>query len=155
MLTIAGTGPGREGLQERGGNSGKVELLGFLGYEEVIRRTRSADLLFRFSDPALYETRRASPNKVFEAMMCAKPILVSGGSAMARRVERERCGLVVPYGDVGAIRDAVIRLRADPVLCEELGANGRKAYVERYAWALMEERLGSAYRELEQRCSGG
>ena len=30
-------------------------------------------------------------------------------------------------------------------LCKELGANGRKAYEERYSWEIMEQRLLALY----------
>jgi len=33
--------------------------------------------------------------KLFEAMMCSKPILVSKGTAMAELVDRENCGPAV------------------------------------------------------------
>lgn len=147
-LELAGAGPARGRIEESARHLSRVALLERLPYDEVLRRTHSADLLFRFSDPALGETRRASPNKVFEAMMCAKPILVSAGGAMAERVERERCGLVVPYGDTDAVRNAVRRLKDDPALREALGANGRRAYVERYGWPRMEQRLARAYARL-------
>ena len=44
-------------------------------------------------------------------MMCGKPILVSDNSSMARIVRHNNCGLVVPYGDVGAIKEAIVKLR--------------------------------------------
>jgi glycosyltransferase involved in cell wall biosynthesis len=81
-------------------------------------------------------------------MMCGKPIIVSDASAMANIVRKEQCGVVVPYGDVSALADALKTCRKDPQLRAELGNNGRKAYEERYSWAIMEERVLSGYRAL-------
>jgi len=78
-------------------------------------------------------------------MMCRKPILVSKGTATADLVEKERCGLVVDCDSVDEIRQAIIRLKNDPELCEYLGANGRKAYEREYSWHIMEQRLVSLY----------
>ena len=129
----------------------KAQYLGFLpSYNDVIRETLKADLLFRFEDPRVPKTKYASPAKLFEAMMCGKPIIVSDGGAMANIVRKERCGAVVPYGDVPALIDALKTCRGDPQLRAELGANGRKAYDERYSWAIMEERVLSGYRSLGQ-----
>ncbi len=129
----------------------KAQYLGFLpAYDDVIRETLKADLLFRFEDPRFPKTKYASPVKLFEAMMCGKPIIVSDASAMANIVRKERCGAVVPYGDVPALIDALKTCREDPQLRAELGNNGRKAYEERYSWAIMEERVLSGYRSLGQ-----
>ena len=82
-------------------------------------------------------------------MMCGKPILVSDGTAMADIVKEEECGLVVPYGDVDAIKHAILTLKNDPVLCRRLGENGRRAYETKYNWKIMEERLLEIYRRLD------
>ena len=129
----------------------KAQYLGFLpSYDDVIKETLQADLLFRFNDPRVPKTKYESPNKLFEAMMCGKPIIVSDESAMANIVRQEKCGVVVPYGDVPALTDALKRCKEAPQLRTELGNNGRKAYEERYSWAIMEERLLSGYRSLNQ-----
>ena len=46
------------------------------------------------------------------------------------------------------IKEAIIKLRDDPGLYEELVANARKAYGERYSWEIMERRLLTLYQEL-------
>jgi len=132
--------------------SGQVQYLGWLpSYEDVVRKTAEADIVFRFSDPKIPKTKYESPNKLFEAMMCGKPIIVSDGGAMANIVKQENCGLVVPYGDVAAIREAVLKLKNDAQLRETLGQNGRKAYESRYSWRIMEQRLLDSYRQLASR----
>jgi len=129
----------------------KAQYLGFLpSYDDVIRETLKADLLFRFEDPRVPKTKYASPAKLFEAMMCGKPIIVSDESAMANIVRKERCGVVVPYGDVPALTNVLKTCREDPRLCAELGNSGRMAYEEHYSWAIMEERVLSGYRSLGQ-----
>ncbi|MFO7996361.1 MAG: glycosyltransferase family 4 protein [Dehalococcoidia bacterium] len=135
--------------------SSKIQYLGWLpSYEDVIKQTSEADILFRFSDPKIPKTRYESPNKLFEAMMCGKPIVVSDGSSMANIVREQNCGLVVPYGDVAAIREAILKLKDDPDLRQKLGANGRRAYELKYSWQIMEQRLLDLYRQLGNGVSG-
>jgi glycosyltransferase involved in cell wall biosynthesis len=132
----------------------KAQYLGFLpSYDDVIRETLKADLLFRFEDPRVPKTKYASPAKLFEAMMCGKPIIVSDESAMANIVRNERCGVVVPYGNVPALTNALKMCREGPQLRTELGNNGRKAYEERYSWAIMEGRVLNGYRSLREPAS--
>ena len=127
------------------------EYLGWIPYEEVIRRSIEADVLFVFYHPERASFGISIPNKVFEAMMCGKPLLVNEGINAATIVERENSGIVVPYGDVNAIREAILRLRNDLDLRRTLGENGRTAYETRYSWNIMESRLASAYNELDSR----
>ncbi len=129
--------------------SEKLQYIGWIPtYEELIAKTSQADILFRLSDPSHPKTKFESPNKLFEAMMCGKPIIVSDHSSMANIVRQEECGLVVPYGDIDAIKRAILTLKNDPALCKRLGENGRKAYETKYSWAIMEKRLLKAYGSL-------
>jgi len=134
--------------------SRKIQYLGWLpSYEDVIKETLKADILFRLSDPKIPKTKYESPNKLFEAMMCGKPIIVSDGSSMADIVREENCGLVVPYGDVDAIKEAILTLKNNPELRQVLGHNGRRAYENRYSWRIMEQRLLDSYRQLSSKVS--
>jgi glycosyltransferase involved in cell wall biosynthesis len=128
-------------------NADKIRFIGYLpSYEDVLRKTAEADILFRFEDPELSSSKYASPNKLFEAMMCGKPFMVNEGIGSSHIVSEAQCGLIVPYGDVEAIKGALARLRDDLELCRKLGHNGRKAYEEKYSWAIMEKRLLDTYR---------
>lgn len=69
-------------------------------------------------------------------------------TSTANIVCEEDCGLVVDANNVEEIRNAIIKLRDNPELCKEFGANARKAYEQRYIWEIMEQRLVDLYREL-------
>jgi glycosyltransferase involved in cell wall biosynthesis len=134
--------------------SKNIQYLGWLpSYEDVIKETLKADILFRLSDPGIPKTKYESPNKLFEAMMCGKPIIVSDRSSMADIVRNENCGLVAPYEDVDAIKEAILKLKNNPELRQELGQNGRRAYENRYSWRIMEQRLLDSYRQLSDKAS--
>lgn len=129
-------------------DSRKVRFIGYLpDYDAVLRQTMDADVLFRFQDPHLSSSKYASPNKLFEAMMCGKPFIVNEGLGSSRIVSDTRCGLLVPYGDLEALKGALVALRDDLALRVKTGANGRKAYEEKYSWNIMEKRLLDSYRE--------
>jgi glycosyltransferase involved in cell wall biosynthesis len=151
-LILAGPVVDKNILDDIAAHPTRVQYIGWVpSYGEILKKTLSADMLFRFSDTALpTKNKYASPNKLFEAMMCGKPILVSDQSSMATIVRNNKCGLVVPYGDVGAMKDAILKLMNNPRLREELGKNGRKAYEEKYSWTIMENRLVAAYKNLRQ-----
>lgn len=146
QLVIAGTGPMEGVLRKR--RLDAVRFLGQLPHEEVLRWSATAYALFALYDPAIPNNKFASPNKLFEAMMLAKPILVSAGTRMAEVVEKERCGLVVSYGDVEQLRSALRKLRDDAELRRELGENGRRAFLSRFTWDKQKAILLDAYKAL-------
>jgi glycosyltransferase involved in cell wall biosynthesis len=149
-LIIGGTGAYNDVIEKLAGQYKNIQYIGWVPYEEVVKKTIKGDISFAFYDPKIPNNRYASPNKLFEAMMCEKPIIVSDDSTMADIVRKENCGIVVPYGDVGAIKEAVIKLKNDPGLRQKLGKNGRKAYEEKYNWDIMEKRLINAYKKVER-----
>ena len=125
--------------------------LGVLPYSEILSYSQECDLLFALYDPSNRNNKLASPNKLFEAMMCGKPIIVNEGVATADKVCEENCGLVVPYGDYEALKEAVLTLKNNPELRKELGENGRRAYETKYNWKIMEKRLLDLYASLEEK----
>jgi len=152
-LVIAGIGPERKLVEDACRRCERIRYLGQIPYREVIERTAAADILFAFYDTRIPTNRYASPNKLFEAMMCAKPIIVSNGSTMTRIVRQENCGLIAPYGDTEAIKAAILELKNNPELRQRLGQNGRMAYEKKYSWEIMAGRLTSAYREMAEQQS--
>ena len=126
----------------------KIQFIGSISHEEVLRRTTEADLLFVFRSPRVLANKYICGSKLLETMMCGRPILVNQGTSTANKVGEENCGLVVDANNVEEIKEAIIKLRDDPELCEELGANARKAYEQRYSWEIMEGRLLALYRGL-------
>jgi glycosyltransferase involved in cell wall biosynthesis len=145
-LVIGGIGPESDKIRRAAHQSKNIRYLGWIpSYEEVIEHTMNADILFRFSSPDLPKTKYESPNKLFEAMMCGKPVIVTDGSSMSEIVRNEKCGIVVEYGDLTEIREAVMMLKSDQTLRETLGGNGRIAYESKYSWDIMEKRLLVAY----------
>ncbi len=145
---VAGQGPDEAELVARIRGSRHAEFLGYLGHEDVLRRTASADAIPLLYDPAVPINRLASPNKLYEAMMFRKPVVAADGIALADLVRTERIGLVVPYGDTGRLREALEHLIRSPAECVSMGERGRALYETRYRWDIMEKRLVDAYAAL-------
>lgn len=130
----------------------KVQFLGKISYSQVLTKTAEANLLVALYDPSVYVHGWAYPTKLFEAMMCSKPILVSKGTAMAELVDKENCGLAVDCHSVEEIKQAIGKLKQNPEFCELLGVNGRKVYKREYSWQIMEQRLLSLYSTIVSKC---
>jgi glycosyltransferase involved in cell wall biosynthesis len=126
----------------------KIQFIGSISHEEVLRRIVEADLLFVLRSPRVLANKYICGSKLLETMMCGRPILVNNGTSTATKVYKANCGLVVDANHIEEIKEAIIKLRDNPELCRELGANARKAYEERYSWEIMGGRLLALYRGL-------
>lgn len=147
-LIVAGHGPDEATLIPLVESSPLAEFIGHLSHDDVLQRTAAADVVAALYDPALPNNRKASPNKLFEAMMLAKPILTNEGTTLGDFVARERLGGVGRYGDLESIRQELERLMLSPDECADMGARGRRLYESRFRWDVMRDRLLDSYREL-------
>jgi glycosyltransferase involved in cell wall biosynthesis len=123
-----------------------IKYKGFLDYNKVLDLEASSDVMI-----ALYDLDMATQNefvmgnKLFEAMMCGIPVISNVAQELIKEVD---CGVVVEYGNVDQIRETIIKLRDDPELRKRLGNNGRKAFLEKYNWNAMEQKLYQIYEDL-------
>lgn len=149
-LTIAGYGAEKEFLIKKIPRDCKnIKFIGEVHPPKVPNLMTGYDITFALYDPLIPNNRFASPNKLFEAMAGEMPIIVSDGTVMGEIVRKEKCGLIVKYGDLDRLRDAVMELQRNVDLRRELGENGLKAAKREYNWELMRERLTSLYEGLE------
>ena len=147
-LDLAGYGGDEAQILAKTDGMPNVHYHGRVEYDRALQISQSADVLFATYDPEIPNHRYASPNKVFEAMMLAKPIIVAQGTNMDRIVGEANCGLAIPYGDLGALETAIRTLASDACLRAKLGENGFQAYQNNYSWDLMRSRLLELYKSV-------
>jgi glycosyltransferase involved in cell wall biosynthesis len=70
---------------------------------------------------------------VIEANACGVPVIVSDSGELARTVASTGGGVVVPEGNVEALRAAIRNLLADDERRRALGAAGKAAVARRYS----------------------
>ena len=134
-------------LKEECSKTSNVTFLGRVPFEDVIPMTMKADAVFCMFDPANRNNRIGMPNKLFEAMICGRPIMCTKGIYSGEVTEQEEVGLAVEYNEQ-ALKEALVRLRDDPALRERLGQNGLAAAMREYNWEKQEERLLKLYESL-------
>lgn len=118
-----------------------ITYIGKIPYRDSLRLMTESDIILGLFNPRLPHHRFVNSNKIFEAMNARRPILTNIEHTMSPLVQELDCGLLIPYGDVEAFHAAVRNVQERPEEIERLGANGYKAFVERYHWGLMEDRL--------------
>ena len=81
-----------------------------------------------------------------EAMSFGLPVITSTAGPAAEIVADGRTGLLVAPGDVDGLRDALLRLAADPVAARHMGDAGREEFLSRFTVERFGEQLGAFYR---------
>jgi len=147
-LDLAGFGGDEGTIAEKANGMPNVTYHGRVSYPAALTLSQAADVLFATYDPAIPNHRYSSPNKIFEAMMLGKPIIVAYNTNMDHIISTTRAGLVVPYGDEAALENALTKLANDPSLRQQFGQQARTAYEQMYSWQVMESRLQELYGEL-------
>jgi glycosyltransferase involved in cell wall biosynthesis len=134
-------------LKEKSSEVSNVGFIGRIPMEEVIPTTKKANVVVCMIDPRDPNNSRALANKQFEAMVCGRPIICTKDTYVGKLTEREKCGLIIPYTDKD-LKDAIIKLRDNPELREELGRNALKAAIREYNWEKQGEKLVSLYENI-------
>lgn len=86
-----------------------------------------------------------------EAWASGKPVIGCQIGAVAAVIDDGWDGLLVPYGDIGALAQAITRLLSDEALRSEMGDRGRRKVLSRYTW----EKVARRYREVYQSVAFG
>jgi glycosyltransferase involved in cell wall biosynthesis len=152
-LDLAGFGGDAQRVGEIARGMHNVYIHGRVSYELALQLSRRADVLFATYDPSILNHKYASPNKIFEAMMLGKPVIVARGTNMDQIVEKAGCGLVVTYGNVDELEAALTQIQNNPELRTRLAQNARVAYEITYSWDIMRTRLVSLYKQVTQSLS--
>jgi glycosyltransferase involved in cell wall biosynthesis len=82
---------------------------------------------------------------ILEAMATGTPVVASAIGGVPEIVRDQQTGLLVPPGDVEALRDCLNHVLGDVDLARRLGANARQDVLERFTWHKVAERCLDAY----------
>jgi glycosyltransferase involved in cell wall biosynthesis len=146
-LVIVGNGPERaslESLARKLGVGDRVYFTGQLPREQVIAHLRACDLF------VLNSRHEGLPHVVLEAFAAGLPVVATAVGGTPEVVENEVSGLLLPPGDTHALRDVIVRLLSDQLLCRRLVENAR-AQLANFSLTQMIEKTASLLEELGQR----
>jgi len=125
----------------------RVRYRGILPHTAVIELALECDALFAFYAPTNLNNVNASPNKVFDALLAGRPVIVNAEVKIADFVLEHRCGLVCGYDDRAALT-AIIRSLVDqrPRL-PEYERRVRTLGARAFSWEVAEAELARLFPE--------
>jgi glycosyltransferase involved in cell wall biosynthesis len=149
---LLGDGPLRPACEAAARGLGNVSFENWAPYSELPERIRRADILLGiFGDSA--KAARVVPNKVFQALACAKPLVTRSSTAYPEELRSQsNSGIAwVPANDPGALAEAVARLATEPERLPAIGQSARKTYEEHFSAQVVQQRLENVLRPLAGR----
>lgn len=116
-----------------------VEYRSTMPQSEVLQLAQGCHLVAAMYEPSSRINRQAAPNKVYDAMASARPVLINSEvDAASEMVDELGCGFAVPYYDIQAMTDLFAMLKGDLCICDSIGMRGRRLFEEKFHWEAME-----------------
>ena len=143
---IAGTGPHEKQIRSLVAQEGVedlVQLIGWVPFSEIRAYLEKSDLcVIPHLNNAFINT--TMPNKLFQYMFMAKPVLVSDAKPLARVVRESASGYIFQSGNPKAAAEAIelaYASRGD----SRIGERGRRHVLENYTWDKVSPALRRVY----------
>lgn len=146
-FVFAGYGPLGGKAEELDKRFEHFTFKGAIPYSEVLETEAVSMAIAAIYEPTIRNHRLCAPNKFYEALALAKPVIVCRGTGIDKIVEQNQIGVVIDY-DAGQFYKALAYLKANPELAREMGTRARELYEKKYTWSLMEKILLEIYDEL-------
>jgi glycosyltransferase involved in cell wall biosynthesis len=125
-----------------------IDFLGTIPHSEIAKYINASAIgtVLLFPTPRFNKT--PYPVKLFEYMICGKPVLASALPSMGKIVKEANCGILVDPLNVDEIAEGIIYLLDHPREAKRLGYNGRFAVENKFSWEIMEKELIKAYEDI-------
>ena len=140
VTLMAVTAPLREEIIAKG-HDAYVNMLDFLGHDEVLDTLRRTDVFLQIS------TSEGFPNTLLEAMALGCTAIVTAVGAVPEVVgPGEATAFTVPVGDGPALAEAMARLAADPHLLARMAVAAQARLAQKFTERSVAKVLDGAYR---------
>lgn len=125
--------PALRSLSVELGIESRIEWLGALAFDDVLRELRRADLFCFSPRVAADGDRDGIPNAIAEAMSQSLAVVSSRAGAVEEIVEDNVTGLLVPPDDPDALAIGIETLLRDPSRRRDMGDAGRRVIENQFA----------------------
>ncbi|MFH0798204.1 MAG: glycosyltransferase family 4 protein, partial [Candidatus Woesearchaeota archaeon] len=91
--------------------------------------------------------REGLPLTLFEAMACGLPVVATPVNGVPYEMKDPDNGLLVPYGDVPALKNAITKLLDDEKMAKKISENNIER-AKKYDWDIIADRVLEVYESL-------
>lgn len=112
----------------------RLTWAGRVGNQEALKRVEGAIAGLSLLQN-LPNYRHSRPTKIVEYMARGIPVITTPLPVAVEIVQRYRCGVIVPFGDVAAVVEAIEELRNDADLREAMARRAHEAALDNFNWS--------------------
>ena len=134
-------------LARKLGVEANVEFIAWVPYDEKEKLSSQAAMGVITYLPYANNTS-CLPNKLFDYMLVSLPVIASNFPLYREVVEGSQCGLIVDPSKPQGIAAAMEHLIEHPDEARRMGANGRRAVLEKFNWEKESQQLLRIYDEV-------
>lgn len=125
-----------------------VEVLSWQPFHKVNSYVMASDVcLVPHND--FEHTQTTIPHKLFQYMICGKPVLVSDCKPLKRIMEQANAGAIFRSNDEKHLAKTLVQMAAFPEVLVEMGKNGQKAALGPLSWKIDAKRMVDLYSTLK------
>lgn len=145
-LNIAGMGKLEKYVEKSSEIYGNINYLGRIDYNNALKLYLDTEVMFAIYDPKVPNHKFSAPNKVYEAMMLGKPIIVAKGTGVDKIVVDNNMGIAIDYSQE-SFEKTLNFITDNPDIVLEWSKNSSMAY-KKYSWDEMMNRIRNIYKNL-------
>lgn len=124
----------------------QLDKVSFMG---LVQDQQQLAEIYRASDIFVFPSRNEGlPNVLLEAMACGLPVVVSQLPVLEKVIVQGENGLVIPVNDINSLKDALLRLVAEPSLARKIGKNAHHYIETNHNFLIWQAQLTNFYRSL-------
>lgn len=142
-LILAGTGDLADMCSEYSDKYENIKFLGKVDYEKTFEIYRESNLMFAIYNPEINNHKYSAANKIYEAMLLKKPIVVAKNTSMDKIVDKYDIGFSIDFSEE-EFKNLIDKLRHNLNILDEKSENMDGVY-EEYSWEKMKERIVKIY----------
>ena len=146
-LHIGGFGKNEEYVRESARKCDRILFYGRLLYEDVLSLEKQCDILTAMYNPVIPNNRYAAPNKLYESMMLAKPVIMCKNTGWDDLISKNDIGILIEPTEKG-ISDGIDTFVKRKEEWREMGNRAFSIYEKDYSWSVMRNRIQDLYRDL-------
>lgn len=131
-LYIAGAGALEPDIRNWTASCPRIKFLGPQSHQDGLKIMQQCDIIAGLYYQSQPNHAYAAPNKYFEHLLLGRPLLTSKGTPPGNKVEAYNSGWAIDDCAIG-ILEALTKAYCDPQLCQQMGANARRLWEEKFA----------------------
>jgi len=126
-----------------------VKYFGLIKHEEVIQLGLQCDAIFAFYKPISVNNIYASPNKLYDALLMGRPIIINAETKISDYVAKHKLGYVCKYDDIDLLGKQLNLMIEKRVYLPSYGRYLRGYGKKYHSWEIAEKSLSEIYKKIE------